>query len=65
MVGCSKSVTVELAAQLADLSGRAVGEHYGTCANVVVANRRPMAARPEVLQAIEKLSHKLKKRRSK
>jgi hypothetical protein len=36
-VGCAKSVAVELAAQLADLSGRAVGEHYGVCANAVVA----------------------------
>ena len=26
-VGCAKSVAVELAAQLADLSGRAIGEH--------------------------------------
>jgi hypothetical protein len=33
-------VAVELAAQLADLSGRAIGEHYGIFANAVVANRR-------------------------
>jgi chromosomal replication initiation ATPase DnaA len=64
-VGCAKSVAVELAAQLADLSGRAVGKHYGICANAVVANRRRLAARPEVLQAIENLSQKLRKRRSK
>ena len=60
-VGFAKSVAVELAAQLADLSGRAVGEHYGVCANAVVANRRRLAARPEVLQAIEKLGRRLRK----
>jgi hypothetical protein len=54
-VGCAKSVAVELVAQRADLSGRAVGEQYGVCANAVVANRRRLAARPEVLQVIEKL----------
>jgi len=60
--GCAKSVAMELAAQLADLSGRAVGEHYGVCANAVVANRRRLAARPEVLQIIEKLGRRLRKR---
>ena len=64
-VGCAKSVAVELAAQLADPSGRAVDEHYGMCANAVVANHHRLAARPEVLQAIENLSQKLRKRRSK
>ncbi len=64
-VGCGKSVAVELAAQLADLSGRAVGEHYGVCANAVVANRRRLAARPEVLQVIEKLRRTLQRRKVK
>ena len=64
-VGCAKSVAVELAAQLADLSGRAVGEHYGVCANAVVANRRRWAARPAVLQVIEKLGRKLQRRKLK
>jgi hypothetical protein len=54
-----------LAAQLADLSDRAVGEHYGVCANAEVANRRRIVARPKVLQAIEKLRQKLQKQRSK
>jgi hypothetical protein len=56
-------VAVELAAQLADLSGRAIGEHYGICANVVVANRRRLATRPEVLQVIETLGRRLRKRK--
>jgi hypothetical protein len=62
-VGCAKSVAVELAAQLADLSGRAVGEHYGMCANGVGANRRRLATRPEVLQVVESLGRKLRKRK--
>jgi len=64
-VGCAKSVVVELAEQLADLSGRAIGEHYGICANAVVANRRRLAARPELLQVIETLSRKLQSRKLK
>jgi len=64
-VGCAKSVAVELAAQLADLSGRAIGEHYGVCANAIGANRRRLAARPEVLQVIETLGRKLRKRKLK
>ena len=64
-VGCAKSVAVELAAQLADLSGRAVGEHYGMCANGVGANRRRLATRPEVLQVVETLGRKLRRRKLK
>ena len=64
-VGSAKSVAVELAAQLADLSGRAIGEHYGICANAVVANRRRLATRPEVLQVIETLGRRLRKRKLK
>ena len=64
-VGCAKSVAVELAAQLADLSGRAIGEHYGICANAVVANRRRLATRPEVLQVITTLGGKLRTRKVK
>ena len=63
--GCAKSVAVELAAQLADLSGRAVGEHYGMCANGVGANRRRLATRPEVLQVVETLGRKLRRRKLK
>ncbi|MGO9468072.1 MAG: hypothetical protein ACLQVF_28400 [Isosphaeraceae bacterium] len=61
-VGCGKSVALELAAQLADLSGRAIGDHYGVCANAVGANRRRLATRAEVLQVIETLVRKLRKR---
>ena len=62
-VGCGKSVALELAAQLADLSGRAIGDHYGVCANAVGANRRRLATRTEVLQVIETLVRKLGKRK--
>jgi len=59
------AVAVELAAQLADLSGRAIGAHYGICAHGVVANRRRLATRPEVLQLIETLGRRLRKLRTK
>jgi hypothetical protein len=59
----AKSVAVELAAQPADLSGRAIGEHYGMCARAVGASRRRLATRPEVLQVIEILGRKLRKRK--
>ena len=49
--------------KLADLSGRAIGDHYGVCANAVGANRRRLATRGEVLQVIETLVRKLRKRK--
>ena len=64
-VGCAKSVAVELAAQLADLSGRAIGARYEMCANGVGANRRRLATRPEVLQVIDTLGRKLRRRKLK
>lgn len=64
-VGAAKSVAVELAAQLTDLSGRAIGEHDGVCATAIGASRRRLAARPEVLLVIEILARKLRKRRLK
>ena len=60
-VGCAKSVAMELAAQLADLSGRAIGAHYGVCANAIGANRRRLATRPAVLQVIETLRRELRR----
>jgi hypothetical protein len=54
-----------VAAQLADLSGRAIGEHYGIRANAAVANRRRLATRPEVLQVIVTLGRRLRKRKLK
>jgi hypothetical protein len=60
-VGQAKSVALELAAQLERLNGRAVGEHYRVCTMAVSANRRRLATRCEVLEAIEKLARKLRK----
>jgi hypothetical protein len=60
-VGQAKSVAVELAAQLAGLSGRAMGAHYGVCAAAVGANRRRLATRPEALEIIDTLGRKLRK----
>ena len=64
-VGRAKSVAVALAAQLADLTGRAIGEHYGICATAVGANRRRLATRPDVLQVIETLGRKLRRQKLK
>jgi hypothetical protein len=64
-IGRAKSVAVELAAQLADLTGRAIGEHYGICAAAVGANRRRLATRPEILQVIEMLGKKLRRQKVK
>ena len=52
-VGSAKAVTVELAAQLADMSGRAIGEHYAIGATGLGANRRRLVSRPDVLQVVE------------
>ncbi len=57
--GPAKAVAVELAAQLADLSSRAIGEHYRMGATAVGANRRRLAMRPEMLQLVQTLRQKL------
>jgi len=43
-VGPAKGVAVELAAQLADMSSRAIGAHYGIGATAVAANHCRLAA---------------------
>jgi hypothetical protein len=53
--GPSKTTAVELAVRLADLSGRAVGEHYGISSTAVGAIHRRVADRPEVLAVIERI----------
>ncbi|NLX99653.1 MAG: hypothetical protein GXY83_26270 [Rhodopirellula sp.] len=60
-VGPAKAAAVELAARLADMTGRAIGEHYGIGATGVVATHRRLADRPEVLQVVETLARKLRK----
>jgi REP element-mobilizing transposase RayT len=64
-VGSAKAVAVELAAQLADMSGRAIGEHYGIGATAIGANRRRLASRPDVLQVVESIGRQLRKKKSK
>ena len=61
-VGAAKAVAVELAAQFAEMSGRAIGEHYGIGATAIRANRERLASRPDVLQVIETLGRQLRKR---
>ncbi len=63
--GPAKAVAVELAAQLADMSGRAVGQHYGIGATAVGANRGRLASRPDVLEVVETLARRLRKKKSK
>jgi REP element-mobilizing transposase RayT len=64
-VGPAKGIAVELAAQLADMSSRAIGEHYGIGATAVAANHARLTARPELLKAVEKLSYELRNRKLK
>jgi hypothetical protein len=64
-VGPAKAVAVELAAQLADASGRDIGAHYGIGATAVGANCRRLASRPDVLQVIERLGRQLRKKKIK
>ena len=63
--GAAKAVAVELAVRLADLSGRAVGEHFGISSTGVGAVHRRMADRPEVLAIVDQLATSLQKRRRK
>jgi hypothetical protein len=55
-------VAVELAARLADLSSRAIGQRYGIGATAVAANHARLTARPDVLHVVEKLSAQLWRR---
>ena len=64
-VGPGKAVAVELAAQLADMSRRAVGAHYGMGGSAVAANHSRLAARPDLLQVVETLSAKLRGKKQK
>ena len=60
-----KVVVVELAARLAELSGRAIGEHYGIGATGVGAIHRPLAERPGTLAIVEDLAKQLRRRKPK
>jgi hypothetical protein len=64
-VGAAKAVAVELAAQLAEMSRRAVGAHYGIGGSAVAANHSRPVEQPELLQAVETLSAKLRRRKLK
>ena len=64
-VGPAKGVALELAAQLADMSSREIGEHYGIGATAVAANHCRLAARPEVLKVVETLAAQLWKKNRK
>ena len=64
-VGPAKGVAVELAAQLADMSSRAVGSHYGIGATAVAANHCRLAARPELLKVVETLATQLRRKKIK
>ncbi|MGO9112542.1 MAG: hypothetical protein ACLP9L_25205 [Thermoguttaceae bacterium] len=55
-------MAVELAAHPAGMSGRAIGEQYGNGAIAVGAIHRRRAVRPDVLQVVETLGRKLRKR---
>jgi len=52
---------VKLAAQLADMTGRAIAEYYGIGATAVGTIHRRREARPDVLKAVETLSRQSRK----
>ena len=62
-VGPAKAAAVALAARLADMTDRAIGEHYGIGATGGAATHRRQADWPEVLQVVEVLARKLRKRK--
>ena len=64
-VGPAKGVVVELAAQLSDMSSRAIGEHYGIGATAVAANHSRLTARPDVMEVVERLSAQLRRKKLK
>jgi hypothetical protein len=64
-VGAAKAAAVELAARLADMSGRAIGLRYGIGAAAVGAIHQRLQDRPDVLQLVESLAKKLCKTRTK
>jgi hypothetical protein len=47
---------VELAARLADMSSRAIGQHCGIGATAVTANHCRLTARADMLQVVQTLS---------
>ena len=64
-VGPAKGVAVELAAQLSDMSSRAIGQHYGIGGTAVTENHARLASRPEVLEVVRQLSARLRKTKAK
>jgi len=64
-VGPAKGVAVELAAQLSDMSSRAIGQHYGIGSTAVAENHARLASRPQVLEVVNELSVQLRKTKSK
>ena len=54
-----------LASRLVDVTGRAIGEHYGIGSSAVGAIHRRLADRPEILQVVDLLARKLRNKRIK
>ena len=63
--GPAKSVAVVLASELANLSGRAIGEHYGIGSSAIGAIHRRLANRPEAQEVVRSLATQLKRKRTK
>jgi len=62
--GQGKTVAVALAARLANVTCRAIAEHYGVGSSAVAAIQRRVAGRPEVMAVVESLSRQLAKKRT-
>ena len=63
--GPAKSVAVVLASELANLSGRAIGEHYGIGSSAIGAIHPRLANRPESQKVVRSLAPQLKRKRTK
>ena len=62
--GPAKAVAVALASRLADVSGRAIGLHYGIGSSAIGAIHRRLAGRADVLEAVESLAQQLLKKKA-
>jgi len=63
--GPAKAVAVALASRLAEVTGRAIGLHYGIGSSAVRATNRRLADRPESLEVVQSLLQHLRSKKVK
>jgi REP element-mobilizing transposase RayT len=60
--GPAKAVAVVLAARLAKVSGREIGQHYGIGSSAIGSIHRRIAKRADALETVESLARKLRRK---